>query len=171
MSLQEGTIHMIPREVVCVYYKENLPLKVRYDNNSLSECIVCELKVNNQKCFVSGVYRSPNQSEEDYSNFKLNFEKTLIDLENENPFLNTIVGDFNGRCSSWWKDDIDNHVGLELESLTSFYNLTQIIDSPTHILPNSSSCIDLIFCSQPNLVLKAVLLQRYTIPATIKYHI
>ena len=30
--------------------------------------------------------------------------------------------------------------------------LSQIISDPTHILPNSSSCIDLIFTNQPNLV-------------------
>ena len=40
---------------VCVYYKEHLPLKVRNDLTSLEECIVCEIKVNGQNCFVSGL--------------------------------------------------------------------------------------------------------------------
>ena len=33
--------------------------------------------------------------------------------------------------------------------------LNQIINEPTHILPNSSSCIDLIFTSQPNMAIES----------------
>ena len=32
------------------------------------------------------------------------------------------------------------------------HGLSQIIDKPTHILPNSASCIDLIFTCEPNLI-------------------
>ena len=31
--------------------------------------------------------------------------------------------------------------------------LQQLINIPTYILPNSASCIDLIFTSQPNLII------------------
>ena len=41
---------------------------------------------------------------------------------------------------------------MDLNELTSHYNLHQLINTPTHILPNSESCIDLIFTSQPNLI-------------------
>ena len=37
------------------------------------------------------------------------------------------------------------------ENITSQFELHQIINEPTYILENSSSCIDLIFTSQPNL--------------------
>ena len=37
--------------------------------------------------------------------------------------------------------------------MTSHYGLTQIINEPTHILEDSSSCIDLVFTSQPSMVL------------------
>ena len=40
--------------------------------------------------------------------------------------------------------------GSKIANLTSQYALKQIID---HILNNSSSCIDLLFTSQPNLVM------------------
>ena len=42
--------------------------------------------------------------------------------------------------------------GIQVDSITTSYGLSQIISDPTHILPNSSSCIDLIFTNQPNLV-------------------
>ena len=37
--------------------------------------------------------------------------------------------------------------------MTSHCGLTQIINEPTHILEDASSCIDLIFTSQANMVL------------------
>ena len=42
--------------------------------------------------------------------------------------------------------------GTHLEALTSLHNFDQLISEPTHKLSNSSSCIDLIFTCQPNLV-------------------
>ena len=42
--------------------------------------------------------------------------------------------------------------GKKLESLTSQCGFRQVISDPTHILESSSSCTDLIFTSQPNLV-------------------
>ena len=57
------------------------------------------------------------------------------------------------RSSSWWSDDIDIVDGTRLESITSYHGLHQIINEPSHILPSSASCIDLIFTNQSNLVI------------------
>ena len=43
----------------------------------------------------------------------------------------------------------------KLESLTSQCEFKQVISDPTHILESSSSCIDVIFTSQPNLVMNS----------------
>ena len=78
---------------------------------------------------------------------------TLIgDLVAKNPLFVLITGDFNVRSSNWWKNDLSTSEGIQVDSLTTSYGLSQIISDPTHILPNSSSCIDLIFTNQPNLV-------------------
>ena len=53
---------------------------------------------------------------------------------------------------NWWKNDLSTSEGTQVDSLTTSYGLSQIISDPTHILPNSSSCNDLIFTNQPNLV-------------------
>ena len=66
-----------------------------------------------------------------------------------------ILGDFNAKSSSWYSKDITSPEGFRIESLTSFYSLTQIISAPTHILPNSSTCIDLIFVDQPNMIMNS----------------
>ena len=47
--------------------------------------------------------------------------------------------------------NITPHKGSQIESLT-MYGLQQLISDPTHLLPNSSSCTDLIFKDQPNLI-------------------
>ena len=62
------------------------------------------------------------------------------------------MGDFNARSSNWCKYDISNNEGVQIDSVTSTHGLEQLISEPTHILSNSSSCIDLIFTNKPNLV-------------------
>ena len=51
-------------------------------------------------------------------------------------------------------DNIPNSTGWEIASLTSSAGYTQIIDKPTHVINNSKSCIDLLFCTSQNLISK-----------------
>ena len=69
------------------------------------------------------------------------------------PDFSIILGDFNARSKSWWQNDINTSEGTKIDALTSYHGLHQLISQPTHILANSSSCIDLIFTDQPNLVI------------------
>ena len=45
--------------------------------------------------------------------------------------------------------------GAKINALTTQFELQQIIKEPTHILAESSSCIDLIFTSHQNLVMES----------------
>ena len=56
-----------------------------------------------------------------------------------------MMGDFNTRSSNRCKYDISNNEGVQIDSVTSTHGLEQLIYELTHILSNSSSCIDLIF--------------------------
>ena len=49
----------------------------------------------------------------------------------------------------WWKNDHSTSDGTHVDSLTTSYGLSQTISDPTHIPPNSYSCIYLIFTNQP----------------------
>ena len=64
-----------------------------------------------------------------------------------------MIGDFNAKSKDWCSIDITSSEGSELDFLTSQFGLSQIIKEPTNILDNSKSCIDLIFTSQPNVVI------------------
>ena len=70
----------------------------------------------------------------------------------QNPIFLLATGDFNARSSSWWNNDSVTREDNEIESLTCSYRLSQLISDPTHILQNSSSCIDLNFTNQPNFI-------------------
>ena len=76
----------------------------------------------------------------------------MVHLTSFRPHLLLTTGDFNARFCSWWSGDVDNIEVTRPESMTSFYGLHQIINEPTHILPSLSSCIDLIFTNQPNMI-------------------
>ena len=65
------------------------------------------------------------------------------------------LGDFNGKSSNWYVQIITSNEGSKTEVVTSQNGLHQEINELTHILNNSSSCIDLIFNSQPNLLIES----------------
>ena len=141
---------------VCVYYKENLPFVRRNDITFLDECIVGEIRVKNSKCFVTCVYRSPNQTSDETTNFITGFEQTCSSIALESPICSFVIGDLNAKCTNWWAEGIDNLCGLELHKVSTLLGYTQIINEPTNFEPNKlPSCIDLIFTSQPNVVIEA----------------
>ena len=66
----------------------------------------------------------------------------------QSPHFILVIGDFNVRSSSWWKNDLKASEGNHVDAITSFYGLNQLICEPANILPNLSSCIDLTFINQ-----------------------
>ena len=69
--------------------------------------------------------------------------------------MTVALGDFNAKSNNWCKADVTSLEGSKIDTITSSYGLNQLIQEPTHILNSSSSCIDLIFTSQPNLVMES----------------
>ena len=114
------------------------------------KCILCETHIQNTTGYVAVIYRSPSQSSNEFEEFLVNFNKLLNQVNMLKSSFTVILGDFNARPQSWWSDDI-TFEGSHIDSLTTAYGFHQLISDPTHLLSNSSSCIDLIFTDQPNL--------------------
>ena len=57
----------------------------------------------------------------------------------------------------------DGKIGKEIDFPTSSASFTQIIDKPTHVINNSKSCIDLIFCINQNVI------SKYGVDASLFY--
>ena len=135
---------------VCVYYKSSLPFRV-INVKYLQESISFELRIGGKCCRFSCLCRSPSQTQDEFETFLKNFELTLDKIHENNPFMTIVLGDFNAKC----KSDITSLEGSKIDTITNSYGLNQLIQEPTHILSSSSSCIDLIFPSQPNLVMES----------------
>ena len=144
----------VKRGGVCIYYKTMLPLKV-LSINFLQKCINFEVSIGNKICQFIHLYRTPSQSQDEFHDFLTNLEMNLDDSFNSNPFLTTVIGDFNAKSKNWSEADISTIEGSIIEFLTSQFRLSQMTKEPTHILENSSSRIDLIFTTQPNMVLES----------------
>ena len=103
-------------------------------------------------CNFIPLYKSPSQSQDLFVSFKENLELNLESAVQNISFLVVLLGDFNAKSSNWCKNDITTTEGKAIENISSQYGLHQMINELTHILESSSSCIDLIFTSQPNLI-------------------
>ena len=136
---------------VCIYYKSCLPLR-DLDIQYLNECRNFELKIGDKLCTFVALYISPSQLQDNFETFIDNFELNLETLSRKNPFFLVAIGNLNAKSKFWYCNDNTTSQRKALEDVTSQLGLHQVIKEPTHILHNSSSCIDLIFASQPNLI-------------------
>ena len=113
------------------------------------------IKLVDKICSFVSLNKSPNQSKDDFENFCNNFELTLDAVLATNPFLIAVIGDFNAKSSNLYTGDTTTSKGSKIEAITSQFGLQQIINEPTHIQRHFLSYIDLIFSSQPNLVMSS----------------
>ena len=143
---------MSKRGGVCAYIRESLPVRC-LSNAYLQECLILEISINNKKGYVVSLYRSPSQTPDEFDSFINNFEKLIIDIYSRKADFVLMIGDFNAKSCNWSINDTTTPEGAQLDSITSLYGMKQLISEPTHILQQSSSCIDLIFTNQPNIVM------------------
>ena len=76
-------------------------------------------------------------------------------IQLNNLFLTVILGDCNAKTSLWYNNDITTCEGSKTDGATFQFGLEQIIKEPTHIIDDSLSYIDLIFKTQPSLVMES----------------
>ena len=105
----------------------------------------------NKEVIVFVIQRSHSQSNTEFDSFLSNTENLASDINNRKPALSIITGDFNARSQSWWSNLIIITEGSKLLALSSLNGFSQLINEPTHIQTNSTSCIDLIFSDKPGL--------------------
>ena len=96
---------------VCIYYKEHITLIRRDDLCTLDNCLVTEIRSQNEKCFLTCAYRSPSQCQEEFKTFCTKFDILLSQINDEFPLCSIVTGYFNARCTNWWKDKITNSTG------------------------------------------------------------
>ena len=98
---------------VCIYYKESLGVRLLKLSN-ISQCIVCEVFLQNCKGYIGVVYRSPSHNNIEFENFLSDFDELLSKAASSNSLFTIIFGDFNARSSSSWKEDKTSTEGTHL---------------------------------------------------------
>ena len=58
-------------------------------------------------CRLVSLYRSPNQSQDDFESFANNFELNIDSVTANNSFLTIVLGDFNIKSKSYEGSKID----------------------------------------------------------------
>ena len=106
----------------------------------------------NNKLLIVSVIVSPSQSSQEFVQLEILFSQRLNDIVSKKLFFLIILGDLNARSKCWWSLDKQSKEGDSLFLISSTSSYTQLLNTATHITGNSSSCIDLIFTQQPNLV-------------------
>ena len=129
-----------------------MPIIRRGYVSNLKECLVTRITVKNEKCFLTCLYRSPSQNREQFQSFCDSLDILMNNINSLNPAISITTGDFSGKCLKWYTFDTSDNIGKELDTITSTVGYSQIIDKPTHFTNNSSSCIDLIFTSNPSIL-------------------
>ena len=102
---------------------------------------------------IALIYKSLSKNSLEFQYFLSGFEQLLINIEGFK--FTVLLGDYNAHSRPWWASDTNIPEGMQPDALTSSYSLQQLINEPTHILPSSPSCIDLIFTNQPSLVVSS----------------
>ena len=127
------------KEVVYARILGNRYLFRCLSNAYLQECLTMEISINNRKRYVVSLYRSPSQTPDEFDSFINNLEKLDIYSRKANFVF-------------WSINDTTTLEGAQLDSVTSLYGVKQHISEPPNIFQQFSSCIDLIFTNQPNIV-------------------
>ena len=109
--------------------------------------------VNNVILFLST--GQPVRIKMNLNSFQKILKTTLDMLALNNTFMFVVIGGLNAKSKNWYPSDRTTYEGNIIEAITSHFCLHQLIHDPKHILEKSSSCIDLIFTSQPNMVVKS----------------
>ena len=132
---------------VCMYFKSYLLVIKRTELSDLQKCIVAEVTVDKGRCFLTCLYRSPSQKDDEFETFCSDLTFLLNNINNFQPSCSVLLGDFSAKHSKWFSTDKNNKSGIVLENITSTAGYNQTINKPTHFTSVSSSCIDLIFAS------------------------
>lgn len=138
---QHANIHH--RGVVCMYYRESLPIKERKYLTNLDECVVAEIN----KIFFVLLYRSPNQSAPELDNFVQKLYELVSKLKRENPSTIIWSSDMNARSPLLWDEELtENVAGEKIADFATLNNFEQLVNEPTHYPRDDiATCIDMIF--------------------------
>ena len=88
-------------------FKEQLKLK-QIITPIFSECILCEISMENKIGYIDVTYGSPSQTVTEFADFLENFEKLLYQMQQFRSSFVDMLGGFNAKSKSWNKGITSN---------------------------------------------------------------
>ena len=82
---------------VCLCYKEHLPIIGRDDISNIKECLVTEITVKNERCFLTCLCRFHRQNREQFQSFC-----NSLDINSLIPAISINTEDFNRKCLKYY---------------------------------------------------------------------
>ena len=73
----------------------------------------------NEKCFFTCLYRSPNQYHKELENFSSNLDILLSNINDIDTTCSILIGNFNAKNSKWCNSDKNSRAGIELDNITT----------------------------------------------------
>lgn len=131
---------------VAVYVKDHIFAKRRADLEIPTvECVWIEFVVQGQKYLYGTFYRPPNSPASLWDDIELS-----LDLAYNTNITNIIItGDFNANLF------VSNSNSNRLQDIFRLYGMSQCLTEPTHFTEHSSSLLDIIAISSPNILAKS----------------
>ena len=117
------------------------------------EGIWLKISVNSSAFIVDTIYRSPSDSAF-FNHFELVLEKVWAKFKNV-----VIMGDLNCDFARKERNIVTSTFGRKLQILITQFNYTVANDQPTRIASNTSTLIDLVITSRPDLITKTKILE------------
>ena len=116
-----------------------LPLSV-LKISRLNKCLILEIKISGKFVILSTVYRSlcqPIDEIDEIDDILSKFKDNLFSIIPKKSFLTYHLGNFSAKSLRRCVNDESSPEGFQIESLTSYYGLTQVLNEPTDLLSNS----------------------------------
>ena len=82
-----------------MYYTTYLLVIGRTDLSDLQECIVAEITVDKERCFLTCLYNSPSQNDDELEIFCSDLTFPLNNINRFQPPCSLLLGDFNAKHS------------------------------------------------------------------------
>ena len=70
-------------------------------------------------CKFICLYKSLSQINDEFESFLKRFELTFDKIHEDNPFMISVLGDFNAKSNNWSRSLITSHEGSMIDAVTS----------------------------------------------------
>ncbi|XP_074651604.1 uncharacterized protein LOC141906258 [Tubulanus polymorphus] len=157
-ELDNYTMLYIPENRgIALYYHDSvvchkLDKVIRWSNS-----IWVKLRCNFNNAILGVCYRSPSQSADQRKDYLKELKNSISLAQHQLNTVNDsllIFGDFNSKNNLFCKSDTTDTSGRQLKILIDDLHLNQMINEPTRITSDSSSCIDLLLTDSPGHLLQ-----------------